>query len=99
MRARTSANSRAVRGEREQARAAHDDRCDLCGAARGETGVCGIRRSEGRGLDFDHDHVGGGFRGLICWRANRWLARWVTPDFLRAAADYLERAAGDGPNV
>lgn len=93
MRARTSANDRQVRRERELARAEHDDRCDLCGAARGEVGICGIRRSEGRGLDFDHDHASDGFRGLICWRANRWLARWITPAFLRAAADYLDRAA------
>ena len=29
-------------------------------------------------------------RGLLCHRCNRALAGWITPDWLRAAAEYLE---------
>src|SRR3954451_12832832 len=57
-------------------------------------GVCGAQPSEGRRLDRDHEHKGDGLvRGLLCWRHNALLSNndW-TPELLRAAADYLERA-------
>lgn len=57
-------------------------------------GVCGRRRTEkDRRLDRDHDHRTGQPRGLLCTRCNRWLVNWMTPEWLRAAADYLERTA------
>jgi hypothetical protein len=56
-------------------------------------GICGATRSAGRKLDRDHDHVTGLSRGLLCHACNRLLSRRVTPEWLRAAAAYLERAA------
>lgn len=56
-------------------------------------GVCGKGPSPTRKLDRDHRHLeDGGARGLLCWLDNKMLmhAR-VTPELLRAAADYLER--------
>lgn len=58
--------------------------------------VCGICRTPATGtrkLDRDHDHRAGTPRGLLHARCNRALPSWVTPSWLRAAADYLERAA------
>jgi hypothetical protein len=53
-------------------------------------GVCGAVKA----LQRDHEHVGDGLpRGILCWRHNKLLSDsdW-TPETLRAAADYLERA-------
>lgn len=52
----------------------------------------------GTGLRFvlDHDHNTGKTRGLICDRCNRAMHRDVTPDHLRAMANYLERHAEHG---
>lgn len=55
-----------------------------------ECGVCG-RPPASRRLDRDHDHSTGEPRGLLCHRCNRALASWVTPEWLRLAATYLER--------
>jgi hypothetical protein len=65
-----------------------------CVAAFGEVcGICGRAPSARRRLDRDHEHVGDGrVRGLLCARCNRALPSWVTPEWLRAAADYLQRA-------
>jgi len=54
-------------------------------------GICGVEPN-GRRLDRDHDHRTGQPRGLLCWKDNKALAGWMTPEWLRAAADYLERA-------
>jgi hypothetical protein len=56
--------------------------------------VCGICGAEpgSRRLDRDHDHKTGLPRGLLCWACNRQLRTWATVGWLRAAADYLERA-------
>jgi hypothetical protein len=54
-------------------------------------GICGREASERRRLDRDHDHRTGLPRGLLCARCNRALPNWVTSDWLRAAAAYLER--------
>ena len=56
--------------------------------------ICDRRRTEkDRRLDRDHDHRTGRPRGLLCSRCNRWLVNFMTPAWLRAAADYLERTA------
>ena len=57
-------------------------------------GVCGICRrlpSERRRFDIDHDHREMYIRGLLCPRCNRAIPSWMTPQWLRDAADYLER--------
>lgn len=40
---------------------------------------------------MDHDHKAMFVRGLLCVRCNRYLASWITADWLRRAADYLAR--------
>ena len=61
------------------------DRCSICLRERSE---------KDRRFDRDHDHRTGRPRGLLCHKCNRALASWVTPEWLRAAADYLERTRG-----
>jgi hypothetical protein len=53
--------------------------------------ICLRVSSPNRRLDRDHDHKTGRPRGLLCPRCNRQLANWITPEWLRAAAEYLER--------
>jgi hypothetical protein len=55
------------------------EHCAICKRGRGS-----------RRLDRDHCHDTGRPRGLLCHRCNRTLVRWLTPDWLRLAADYLE---------
>lgn len=59
---------------------------------------CWIHRAQGlpdpyrtKRLQRDHDHNTGQARGLLCYQCNRWLAPWITPEFLEAAAAYLRR--------
>ena len=67
----------------EQAVEAFGERCGICGAGRGT-----------RRLHRDHEHKGAGkVRGLLCFRCNTALPNRVDAEWLRAAADYLERAA------
>ena len=57
-------------------------------------GVCAICErlpNPKRRFDIDHDHTEMYVRGLLDPRCNRALPGWVTPEWLRAAADYLER--------
>ena len=71
-----------------QARKRYEDICAWQGGER-----CGIchRSPVNRKLDIDHDHSTMAVRGALCVRCNRALPSWVTPAWLRAAADYLER--------
>jgi len=79
---KTSANDWQTRKRREQERAAHiaahGPACELCGS---------IPRV---GLNEDHDHRTGKHRGWLCFRCNKFLHGWMTPKWLRDAADYLE---------
>lgn len=46
-------------------------------------------------LHIDHDHRTGKVRGCLCEPCNHGVGRFRdNPDFLRAAADYVERAKG-----
>ena len=80
----------ARRQRRDQERAAlitlHGNRCAICGNG-----------PKSRALSVDHDHRTGHVRGLLCFRCNRNLPTYATPEWLRAAADYLERAAAEQP--
>lgn len=53
--------------------------------------ICGRPRSEKRRLDIDHDHHDMHIRGLLCVRCNRALPSWMTAEWLRKAAEYLDR--------
>lgn len=58
----------------------------------GHCAVC-TARPKTRRLHVDHLHGTKIIRGLLCMRHNRFTAiTGVTPDELRAMADYLERA-------
>ena len=59
--------------------------------------ICRRDRTPARRLDRDHDHATGQPRGLLCHRCNRALPSWVTPEWLRTAAAYLDRAAAAAP--
>lgn len=59
------------------------ERCGICGA------LPGTRR-----LHRDHDHGSGVARGILCFRCNTALPNRVDAAWLRAAADYLDRARG-----
>lgn len=82
--ARETEWQRRTRRERERDAhiALHGNVCELCGNA-----------PKSRGLSEDHDHRTGLHRGWLCHRCNRGLPSWVTPEWLHAAAGYLERAA------
>lgn len=54
--------------------------------------ICGAKPKPGRRLHRDHDHRTDLARGLLDFRCNRALPPWMTPEWLRAAADYLELA-------
>jgi hypothetical protein len=54
-------------------------------------GICGAGPVSKR-LQRDHEHKGSGeFRGLLCYRDNKFLPDWMTLEWLRAAVAYLER--------
>lgn len=56
-------------------------------------GICGKVPEPGKKLHRDHEHVGVGFaRGVLCFPCNLQLKHSSSVAWLRAAADYLERA-------
>lgn len=55
--------------------------------------ICGRPPSQVRRLDRDHCHDTGEPRGLLCARCNRALPRWCNSDWLRKAADYLDKSS------
>ncbi len=59
----------------------------------GKCWICQKEKKEGgRSLNIDHDHASLAIRGLLCWQCNRGLQLFRdTPEFLRQAADYLEK--------
>jgi len=61
---------------------------------KGHCALCPREPSPRRRLDMDHDHKTMVVRGLLCHRCNRALPDWITPEWLRDAADYLERNNG-----
>ena len=56
-------------------------------------GLCAIckREETRRRLDIDHCHGSMEIRGLLCRGCNMRLRRDHKPEWLRAAADYLEK--------
>jgi hypothetical protein len=56
-------------------------------------GICGKTSNGIRAFHRDHDHRNGGRpRGLLCFPCNSALRAYMTADWLRKAADYLDRA-------
>ena len=66
---------------------------ELLSAQGGGCALCKRPPSPNRKLDMDHDHKDMFLRGLLCHRCNRTLVSWITADWLRAAAAYLEKGA------
>lgn len=70
---------------------AQEGRCGICGRTAKQ-----IAEQTGkpvRRLDIDHDHATMVIRGLLCRGCNMRLRKGMYPEWLRAAADYLEEAA------
>ena len=67
----------------------------------GRCAICLAPPSSDRRLDIDHDHKRFVIRGLLCHKCNRALESWVTSEWLRAAARYLDNPpaahASSGP--
>ena len=54
--------------------------------------ICGRPQTDfAKALHRDHDHATGKPRGLLCFPCNKKLRHDVTAEWLRAAADYLDR--------
>jgi hypothetical protein len=61
----------------------------------GTCALCSRPEPSNRRLDLDHDHKVMHIRGLLCWRCNKFLHPWMTPEWLHRAADYVEKGAAD----
>jgi hypothetical protein len=71
----------------EQVETMRGDGCGICQVVDDPTDRWGT-------LHVDHDHATGRVRGVLCNGCNNGLGRFKDdPALLRAAADYLERAA------
>ena len=57
-----------------------------------QDGVCDLsgHPPKTRRLQTDHDHKTKRVRGLLCFRCNKALLEWMSPEWLRAAAAYKE---------
>ena len=62
---------------------------ELLEAQGGGCAICGRPPSPRRRLDMDHDHKLMRLRGLLCPRCNRAIPSWMTPDWLKRAAEYV----------
>jgi hypothetical protein len=60
-----------------------------------QDGHCALCPGTGktRRLHVDHDHKTGEVRGLLCYRCNRNLPTWVSPQWCIDAANYLWKYA------
>ncbi len=57
----------------------------------GVCAICSDKPKENRRLNIDHKHTDPmALRGLLCWYCNKNLHERMTPEWLRAAADYKE---------
>ena len=66
----------------------HDDNCDVCG----NPDVTHRKATWTNGLTFDHDHISGRMRGMLCSTCNVALGQTGDdPERLRKLAVYLER--------
>lgn len=70
-------------GEYERLSVAQNDSCAICGA-----GPNPLRK-----FDMDHDHRTHRLRGLLCRGCNMRLRKGLTAEWMRGAADYLDRHA------
>lgn len=68
-----------------------DEYARLLAAQGGHCALC-PNTPKTRRLHVDHDHATGRVRGLLCYRCNRALPKYLTADWLRAAAEYLDGA-------
>src|SRR4029077_12808515 len=66
-------------GEYERMTEHYGERCWICGNS-----------PKTRRLHIDHDHKTGKIRGLLCFRCNRFLAAWMSVEWCRCAARYLD---------
>jgi hypothetical protein len=67
---------------------AHDENCDVCG----KPDTTHRKATWTRKLTFDHDHLSGKLRGMLCSRCNIAIGSAEDdPEVLRALADYIER--------
>lgn len=57
--------------------------------------LCDRPEPPNKKLDLDHDHKVMHIRGLLCWRCNKFLHPWMSPEWLRRAATYVEKGAAD----
>ena len=59
----------------------------------GKCWICAKEKKEdGRALHIDHSHKTLEVRGILCWQCNKGIQLFRdNPEFLRNAADYLEK--------
>ena len=61
----------------------------------GKCALCQRPEPPNKKLDLDHDHKLMHVRGLLCWRCNKFLHPWMTPEWLHRAAIYVEEGAAN----